>query len=230
MRHLLKTLAAVAVALPLAASADIANSKHDLASGSSATIKSTNQDQTCIFCHTPHHAAEQALLWNRQAANDYTGGFTSGSTTTKGTTLPTTLNSASAACMSCHDGTATLNQLNYAGQVGTPTMAGGVNAVGTAYRISATAATTGSLDGNHPVSVAYPAATDNMYVGVVSTGCTNASGICTTGHLTVQLYGTSAAPIIECGSCHEPHNRYTQSYFLRETSAQSAICKACHIK
>lgn len=47
--------------------------------------------------------------------------------------------------------------------------------------------------------------------------------------------GGIAEPTVECGSCHEPHDREstgspTSVQFLRISNAGSAVCVACHIK
>lgn len=232
MRTFLKSVAVAALVAPLAAYAAIANTRHDMASGSATTGPksggATPTDQTCIFCHSPHKVARQSLLWNRTPTGDYA--FSAGQTTLKGTPYPSTtatINSETKACLSCHDGTSALNALANPGPGGTPTMT--ANVVGAAYDVIATT----TLDTNHPVSMPYPiTGSDPEYRNPVTAGCTNSSGVCTgaaPGSTNIQLYGT--APYrIECGSCHEPHGRYVNAFFLRETTATSTICKACHIK
>ena len=91
--------------------AQITNSAHDLSSNSTYTFKttgakSTNQDQTCVFCHTPHTSTSVALLWNR--TNPSASSFSmyqplSGNTGTLG--------AASLRCLSCHDGVTAFNSL-----------------------------------------------------------------------------------------------------------------------
>lgn len=228
MRTLLKSLAVAALVAPLAVYAAIANSRHDMASGSTTTGPksggATPTDQTCIFCHSPHKVARQSLLWNRIPTGDY--GFTANQVTQKGTAYPVAaaVNSETKACLSCHDGTSALNSLANPGPGGAPTMTS--NVVGAAYDIVGT-----TIDTNHPVSMPYPTTgSDPEYLATVAAACTNASGVCTAGSANIQLYGTVAPYRIECGSCHEPHGRYANAFFLRETTATSTICKACHVK
>ncbi|MGD0388921.1 MAG: hypothetical protein ABSC42_08205, partial [Tepidisphaeraceae bacterium] len=35
----------------------VVNSPHNLSASGPGTIKSTNEQEVCIFCHTPHNAA-----------------------------------------------------------------------------------------------------------------------------------------------------------------------------
>jgi len=44
---------------------DIRNSKHNLASWSNNTYRSTNYSEICVFCHTPHQSIGRWPLWNR---------------------------------------------------------------------------------------------------------------------------------------------------------------------
>lgn len=95
-------------------------------------------DQICIFCHTPHGAAAEGPLWNRNAPS---GPFPlySGALAIKGT-IPGALNAnapnstkyrttdpgnptfvypngASRLCMSCHDGVTAINILRNSGSI-----------------------------------------------------------------------------------------------------------------
>src|SRR6266702_1707819 len=105
MRKFLKAVVLTIAVLPFAASAatgSIAGSKHDLSSTGGSSIRATTQTQLCIFCHTPHHALKQALIWNHVAAAADT--FSAG-TTTAGTSLASTqLLGPTLACLACHDG------------------------------------------------------------------------------------------------------------------------------
>jgi hypothetical protein len=52
--------------------------------------------------------------------------------------------------------------------------------------------------------------------------------------LYTRTIATNPEPLVECGSCHDPHNTSTaaadQVAFLRIDNADSAVCTACHIK
>jgi hypothetical protein len=250
MRNLLKTLAVALAAVPALASAAITDSKHDLSSLSDAAVKSAASDQTCIFCHTPHKASTSLLLWNHRLSANASQGWAA-ATTLAGTTLPATVGDASKRCLSCHDGTVALGDvMNSSGAAAIINVDGGGGAGGDFMTAASTIGATG-LETNHPVSVPYPAgAGGNAYGGITSEAkvadfrvvladatCTSTTGICTTAPVAadgqkINLYGTAAAPGIECGSCHEVHNKYGpgNQFFLRVSQAQSAICIACHVK
>lgn len=256
MRNLAKALAITALVVPAVALAAISGTKHDLSNvnvSATVDIKSavgaTGTDQLCIFCHTPHLATNQNLLWNRAAmTKTFTWGAT---TTTAGTVLSGTIQPKSMACLSCHDGTVALGDvMNAGGQARTFAMTGtrqaaGVMtaAAGVDYRVG----NNGVLSNNHPVSIAYPG-TANTYNGnassaaaadyaTVATGCATPTGLCTgaagaAAAVTIYSEGTGAtlAYGIECGSCHDVHNKFTQASFLRASNAGSALCLACHVK
>ncbi|MBE7414245.1 MAG: hypothetical protein HS130_03015 [Deltaproteobacteria bacterium] len=73
--------------------------------------------EICVFCHTPHHtnvtgfaAGEAAPLWNRtNATGSYTPYGPNGATVA-GTTV-TQVGGATLACLSCHDGVTTFDNL-----------------------------------------------------------------------------------------------------------------------
>lgn len=256
MKNLVKALAVAAAMIPALAFAQIANTRHDLSNVSTAATRSAaagGTDQTCIFCHTPHRGATQQLLWNRAASANATFGW-GGTTATTGTTpLPTALRPQSMACLSCHDGSVGLGDVrNAAGAAASFTMIGNANAAGQltgGYVVGAG----GNMSGNHPISIAYPRAGGSNYYGnisgigaagvgdfrvVANTGCNTPTGLCTThaagAAITIYTDAVNGGYGIECGSCHDVHNRAGvasgNGFFLRATTAQSAICLACHAK
>lgn len=255
MRNLAKALAVAAALVPALAFAQIANTRHDLSNVSTTATRSAaagGTDQTCIFCHTPHRGVSTQLLWNRASATN--GAFTWGdAATTAGTQLPASLRPQSLACLSCHDGSIGLGDVrNSAGAAASFTMQGNVDATGHltgGYRVGAG----GVMTGNHPISVAYPRTGGSTYFtntsavtsaagiadfrAVNTTGCNTPTGLCTNhaagAAITIYADGTTGYGI-ECGSCHDVHNRAGvasgNGFFLRATTAGSAICLACHVK
>jgi len=257
MRTVLKSLVAVALVVPALAFAAITNTKHDLSNvNTNVSTRSvpgaTGTDQTCIFCHTPHRATVQALIWNR--ANTAVVAYTWGAETRTngGTTLATSLADKSKVCLSCHDGSISLGQVaNSNGAAATFAMQGNVTGTGNLTNAGgALMGAAGAMGGNHPVSIPYPVAGGSTYNTIVSsittaaeladflppsTSCTNNTGNCTSSAdgAFINLYApaTGVGFGIECGSCHDVHNKYPgNSYFLRVRTASSAICKACHVK
>lgn len=206
------------------ADAQIRNSKHDLSSSSSSTGPgSTDLDQVCVFCHTPHSQSATTVLWNRTEGT----GYTSYSSPSMEQTISGP-GSVSKNCLSCHDGVVAFNSLINSPGSGT----------GTAPTVSP-ATMTGwdslgvDLTNDHPVGMAYATsqATDGYLrlqttVGVKH-GVTNIDGTDTNR---VPLYGTTlATATVECGSCHDPHVTGNGT-FLRMANTKSALCFTCHNK
>ena len=152
--------AACMVLVATAAFAGIANTKHDLGSGStSGGYTVTGTSEICVFCHTPHGAQNNttAPLWNRSATS---GNFTMYSgVATMNAVLPatTTLSGTSLACMSCHDGTLALA----ASTINIPNSSTGLSNSAAAGNVSAAGLITGmpnlsaDLSNDHPVNFTY---------------------------------------------------------------------------
>lgn len=88
----------------------IGGSRHNLGSfGKQITTTATTE--ICVFCHTPHHtntAYGVIPMWNRAVPNP--ASFSAYGTTVAGTSI-TTVGSTSLACLSCHDGITTFDNL-----------------------------------------------------------------------------------------------------------------------
>ncbi len=205
------------------ARAGIATTKHNLSVAGPGTVKSTDETEICVFCHTPHRAIknDNIPLWNHNlsSAGNY-GVYTSptfdGATTIQdlGGTDATTA-AVSNLCLSCHDGTVAINALNNpsnANPNGYPTM-GGTNADGTIPDGAARLGT--DLTDDHPVNFIFDSAlfaVDNSL-----NDPTTLTGV-------VLFNGT-----VQCASCHDPHNSVNPT-FLRVSNTGSALCLRCHNK
>lgn len=149
------------------AATSIKNSKHNLGSLGSGTVKTTSTDEVCVFCHTPHggDTDKSAPLWNRgvNSAGAYTmydGAWGDRPSTFDGKAANETLTvgSISLLCLSCHDGSTALDLLiNKPGS-------GGYNASGASAGYSWTGGGTMpagitqiglDLRNDHPISVPY---------------------------------------------------------------------------
>ena len=247
MKYLVKWLAAAALLLPLGASAQITGSFHDLSATNAAVpVRATTETAICIFCHTPHVALAQALIWNRR---DPVGarGWAAGTITADGTALPADISASSRRCLSCHDATIALGDVNNQGV--NAAYAPGIIAMTQpnprAEYLVGNGPAGDEMVNNHPVSVPYAGET---YLGIVSgattvgpgtyfplvvAGCTSPSGICTNGPggaaIEIKVDGVGGRGI-ECSSCHEVHNQFGLNPFLRVSRDASAICFACHNK
>ena len=147
----------------------VVTSKHDFTTGGDAQGTTTQTDQVCVFCHTPHGADTTAPvpLWNK-VLNANEARFTRYSTlaTPSFDSQEAPVGSVSLACLSCHDGTQAMDVvLNQPGS-------GGYNGAGAEIDPGAIGVMTSSpvptlgedLSNDHPVSMQYggggPAAGD----------------------------------------------------------------------
>ncbi len=116
------TMASTAMAISTYVPGDAANgvvgSRHNLG-GLGQHLESMSTTGICVFCHTPHHTnngssagstAGLAPLWNRGTSS--TSQFTAyGSTIAGNNVAPGDIGSVSLACLSCHDGVTTFDNL-----------------------------------------------------------------------------------------------------------------------
>lgn len=203
----------------------------------------------CTYCHTPHSAQTQTLLWNQTATPAGTYGWEQ-ALTTGGTAYadldPATNVGPSIKCLSCHDGTATAGDLGHFNNQDPDTS--GDAAVGPAFTIGNGATAGDELVGNHPVSMPYPLNSTASSYNNATNGPTavlsdwiadpTVNGIrmfndsAGDGSTIAAGAGTGGDAGIECSSCHDPHNGATVQdvFYLRGTVGDSAnyICAKCH--
>lgn len=137
----------------------------------------TDTQQVCVFCHTPHGAAtDKAPLWQRSVKDaTFYKTYSSTAASTQSPTMDSDTNqpigSVSVACLSCHDGTQAINTLaNAPGSGGLNTTIGGWTAatasldankkiIGT-WNLGGDGSVAGAdagadLRNDHPIGVAY---------------------------------------------------------------------------
>ena len=224
-------LATVFALLATPAFAVIRNSKHDLSSSSTATVKSTNVDESCVFCHTPHGGTTGMLapLWNRSnvSASTWTAAQLYNSVTLDGASTPTTVlgevNSSDAPlCYSCHDGSnlgGGLNNPPASASNAQPTFTAPNDVVGTQANLNDGG---NALTNDHPIGMDYGTVAGNDTAGFNGETTANVD----VGGL--PLYGTNG--VMWCSTCHDVHNQGAGQPFLNMTNAGSALCTTCHIK
>jgi hypothetical protein len=160
----------------------IVGTKHNLGSSSTAgNNKVTDTAEVCVFCHTPHGAAQgaPAPLWNKRlgtaGAPAGGGSYTLYTTTTSGSIegAVAQVGGVSMACLSCHDGTQAMDNIINAPGSGGYDLTGGAGGVanpndGRAYTwntggtvdptgklISGVAALGTDLSNDHPIGIQY---------------------------------------------------------------------------
>lgn len=208
---LLLCIAGVFLGLPLSAT-NIVNTRHNLSITGPGLIKATSEDRICIFCHTPHNAAPQTPLWNKNLnAVNYT--LYSSSTMAAIQSQPT---GPSRLCLSCHDGTLALGMVITSGSwnaSGQPVPIGMQNVSGTGGIPSTSTSYFGtSLSGDHPASFSYYNSLPNTELSPVLPS-------------ELLFYGNGT---IHCTTCHDPHDN-TNKKFLRVNSVNSRLCILCHV-
>jgi predicted CXXCH cytochrome family protein len=115
-------------------------------------------------------------------------------------------------CLSCHDGTQTIDAI-----ANVPNDTTWANAT---TKVTGVALFGQNLTSEHPISVKYDNTTG-------ANGDTDFKAL-TTADDTLPFYGTNS-DYVECGSCHDPHDT-TYEPFLRITNQNSGLCLTCHTK
>lgn len=235
---------------------DVRATKHNLSSMPTGAATRTgtvpprtvtsSETQVCVFCHTPHAATTQdqggtaltSPLWNRKvpAGSTYTR-YTSSSLDAQSIAdaLGTQPGGSSKLCLSCHDGTLAIgnvNVLNGKTTASDPTTPISMTGTAVGGGMPDAAKTTGftrhlgtDLGNDHPISVTYNATlvkddgelravTDAQGTSETSLnlppGRTHAVGIrdsATRPLLPLEKTGASNAGQVQCATCHDPHLR-----------------------
>ncbi len=181
------------------------NSPHNLSTSGPGNIRASTEDQICIFCHTPHHAAPIRPLWNRATpTNPYTPYRSNSLQATPG--QPT---GSSKLCLSCHDGTIALgNVLSRSQDIA---MAGGVT------RMPPGASNLGTnLSDDHPISFPFDQALLQKNHKLLNP---------TSLPPEVKLDSNQE---LQCTSCHDPHDNQFGKFLVMDNSS-SQLCAACHV-
>ncbi|WP_265946394.1 cytochrome c3 family protein [Dechloromonas sp. A34] len=232
----------LAVAATQVAAAPVSNirmTKHNLSKDGGQTVRAnatptagqSTTDQICVFCHTPHAASSgKSPLWNRatSAASTYTG-YTSLSMDADGGAFQTDNTKgrpagASLLCLSCHDGTIALGNLNVLNGR-TPVIIDMVGGTADDKMPTGSGTTTGftrvigaDLSNDHPISVTYNnalASADKELRPMnasqqhpISGQIGSILGIRSPGYkplLPLAPTGTAGAGQVQCSTCHDPH-------------------------
>ena len=247
-------LALVSVVRAVVDGPGIVNSAHDLRT---LQVAGQTNNQVCIFCHTPHKAADQNLVWNHTLG---TGNYSFNATgpfgtpgidrTSQGTPLPASTTAFGTGptkmCMSCHDGSVAIGSLNNIGDGATGTIVTSPSTLNGQSKQVASA--TGGMAGNHPVAIPYPDRAGATYNGITSAVTSGFGGAAGSGGwadiagiqaASIKLHGGPAAGAwgMECTSCNDANNNTVATtggeagkYFLRVSGDKSGLCLACQRK
>ncbi len=216
---------------------DVRNTRHNLsalgAGGTHAQAGSTTE--VCVFCHTPHGATQadaagaplRGPLWNRRVPDGATyTPYTSSSLDAQSILdgLNATPGGSSKLCLSCHDGTMAIGNVNVLGgranaQVPMQgTGPGGTMPAGEGTASGFTRNLGTDLRNDHPISLTYDSALatrDGELRGVDAqqrwpAGSGSVIGVRSHGYkplLPLEPTGTTGQGQIQCATCHDPHIR-----------------------
>lgn len=233
----------MSASLALALANNVSNSKHNFNPDNPlAQVRSTQYvgefNEVCKYCHTPHNAGSNNLLWNKANRTGATYRmYTSSRTLTRATVTGTfTSDSPSLLCLGCHDGKTALNVMH--------NTTGGVDASADGYASgaqyvkaggSSTAKTIENVnvyDLFDPLNLS-PIATIGMNLGAEGANATQGDNLQndhpvgfsyqaviserSAGLYTIPEVSTKSSNKIkffgttkrlECSSCHNPHADY----------------------
>jgi len=197
--------------------ANVANSKHNLSATGTGLITTSDDDQVCVFCHTPHGAtiSPGAPLWNRRLSTQTYTTYTSSSLDAE--TIAGQLQQpagSSKLCLSCHDGSLAIGAVNVSGGQQnvtfnmTGTGAGGEMPAGDGAQTGYTRNLGIDLTNDHPISLTFdttlaiadgelrdPATSDE--IGLRSPGVRPM--------FPLEPTGPANESQMQCASCHDPH-------------------------
>ena len=202
-RILFRAALCAALLGPVAATAKVEASPHNMSAGGPGTVKDAGANQVCAFCHVGHTGGMGGggrALWVPDGPPTIYKLYES-------STLQSTLNQptgSSRICLSCHDGTTAAGILRKKGGKKPGGMrVTGKNSLGT------------DLSDDHPISFVYDqalAAKQGQLADPASLP------------KTVRL---DEARQVQCTTCHDPHDQGRRS-FLRMDDRGGALCATCH--
>ncbi len=182
--------------------AGIEGSAHDF------SPESWSMGEICLPCHTPHNSdttVSSAALWNHAVT---TSTFEIYSSPTMDVT-PGQPGGVSRLCLSCHDGTVALD--SFGGNMGS-------------IFVSGDADLTTDLSDDHPVGMLWDHST------VTPPARPDTCSICHNVSVPGVVISELSFPegMVECSTCHDPHNGANEEHLLRITNANSELCLHCH--
>ena len=215
-----------------------AGNKHNLSSSGTGAYKATNtsdprSSQVCVFCHTPHNARPQTVLWNRNDTTQTFGHYSSqtlklhtDSTTRTASDYKNEPSGSSRLCLSCHDGVTALGAVIVGGPIEinsstTTKMAG-------SHVFDRTKIT----NSHHPVSFIYNSIVRDRLNTLEGAG---------TYRLPSDIPAVAEVRLdkerrMQCTTCHDPHqtqfaDALTPFWVMpgaNATDAHDKVCTACH--
>ncbi|HET9821908.1 MAG TPA: hypothetical protein VFQ16_08790 [Burkholderiaceae bacterium] len=242
---------------------DVRNTRHNLSVTGPGTTRAQpgGTTEVCVFCHTPHGATQadaagnpvRGPLWNRRVPDGATyTPYTSSSLDAQSILdgLDATPGGSSKLCLSCHDGTLALgnvNVMNGTANVSIPmqgTGAGGTMPPGEGTASGFTRFLGTDLRNDHPISLTFNSALATRDGELRSVdaqqrwpaGSGSVIGVRAPGYkplLPLEPTGANGQGQVQCATCHDPHVRELDATkgnakFLRAQRFQEATPGATH--
>ena len=183
----------------------IVNSPHNLSASGPGSIRASEEQQICIFCHTPHNSAPITPLWNRNVPmNAYTV-YSSNSLQAR----PGQPTGSSKLCLSCHDGTIALGSVLSRSQA--IQMVGGMTTLPPGAKSNLGT----DLSDDHPVSFRY-----DTILAARNTKLRPPTNL-------PQQVKLDHSGEMQCTSCHDAHNDQFGKFLVMDNS-RSQLCTSCH--
>jgi len=183
---------------------NISATLHNLSASGSTSAKATTESQICAFCHTPHAgnmdadaAAINAPLWNRAVTGGTDSTYIEYSSSSIQANIDANPGGPSKLCLSCHDGTLALGNLNVInGQTNqTITMGSTTMPDGSGALTGFTRNLGQDLTGDHPISFQFDTALLAADVELTKPSQT----------VSDKKYAPLDLNKVQCTTCHDPH-------------------------
>jgi predicted CXXCH cytochrome family protein len=181
----------------------VINSKHDLSRFGPGPARAVDENEVCIFCHTPHNASPEAPLWNRHSPTTYYRIYRSRTLQAR-VTQP---GPASKLCLSCHDGSIALGLTLDRPLTDPIPMTQTYMPIGSDL--------TNDLSDDHPIGFRYDRTLANRDHELRAP------------QLVDHRLPLGERGELECTACHDPHNNEL-GHFLRITEREGVLCTTCH--
>ena len=189
-------------ALSAQSAGNMVDTKHNLSVSGPGPVRASTETRICIFCHTPHNAAPDSPLWNREIEPQVYSVYAS--PTLVAGVLPQP-SGPTKLCLTCHDGTIAMGAV-----LNPPT---GINMRGSGQLPPSGLSDFGlDLSGHHPVSFSYFASLPNLELQPLPPD---------------DLVFGGGGGELHCSTCHDPHSDPFGRFLVKDNRG-SALCITCH--
>jgi len=210
---------------------------HDFSKTGGNPVSAVSDTRVCVFCHTPHSASAESVLWNRGfpatfGAFPLYGGNVGGVAIRDDATIKANSgyggadypNGASRMCLSCHDGATALNNVITGGFIAMTffSIDDYINNGGGAAGLNV------NLSVSHPISFKYDGTLPSD-INAFHVALSDGLGYKATTDPEVPLDPQGR---MQCTTCHDPHDDTRGAiglpFWRKETATYNDVCNTCH--